>query len=100
MADRRYTLSNAADNDLEQLYDRGIDEYGLKAADAYYDGLIARFHAIAETPLQWQAVDHIRAGYRRSVYRAHSIYYRVDGDVALIIRILGRQDPKSQLPEH
>lgn len=35
MVERRYTLTNAADNDLEQLYERGIDEYGLQAADAY-----------------------------------------------------------------
>ena len=31
-------------------------------------------------------------GLRRSVYQSHSIYYRVDPDEIVIIRILGQQD--------
>jgi len=40
----------------------------------------------------YQAVDDIRAGYRRSVCGIDSIYYRVDGDTVEIMNILGRQD--------
>jgi toxin ParE1/3/4 len=75
MPDRRYRLSEAADADLESLYEWGIDRFGVNAADRYFEGLIARLGEIADTPQLWPEVDHIRAGYRRSVYVAHAIYY-------------------------
>jgi toxin ParE1/3/4 len=65
MVDGRYHLTQAADADLERLYEWGIDRFGVKVADEYYDGLIARLTQIANTPQLWQEVDHIRAGYRR-----------------------------------
>lgn len=99
MHDRRYQLSEAADADLERLYEWGIDRYGMKAADQYYDGLIARLSQIADSPHLWQGVDHIRAGYRRSVYAAHSIYYRVAANGVLIVRVLGRENPQVSLPK-
>ena len=50
-------------------------------------------------PQLWPEVDHIRAGYRRSVYVAHSIYYRVEANGVMIVRVLGRQNPQTGLPE-
>ncbi|WP_337188841.1 type II toxin-antitoxin system RelE/ParE family toxin [Phenylobacterium sp.] len=97
MPDRRYRLSRAADADLERLYEWGVDRYGMDAADQYYDGLTARLGQIADSPQVWQGVDHIRAGYRRSVYGAHSIYYCVEADGVLIARVLGRENPQSNL---
>jgi toxin ParE1/3/4 len=87
-----YRLSNRADEDLSRLYEYGILYYGQERADRYYNGLIARFEELAENPRFGQAVDHIRPGYRRSVYGRHSIYYRIDPDEIVIVRILGRQD--------
>jgi toxin ParE1/3/4 len=99
MPDRRYRLSEAADVELESLYEWGIDRFGVNSADRYYDGLIVRFGEIADTPQLWPEVDHIRAGYRRSVYVAHSIYYRVEANGVMIVRVLGRQNPQTGLPE-
>jgi len=42
----------------------------------------------------YQAIDHIRQGYRHSVYQVHSIYYKIDRDFVLIVRILGRENPE------
>lgn len=99
MANRRYHLSEAADADLERLYEWGIDRHGVNAADQYYDGLIVRLGQIADSPQLWQGVDHIRAGYRRSVYSAHSIYYRIEDNGVLIMRIIGSENPQTSLPE-
>jgi len=74
----RYRLSEKADEDLSRLYEYGILHYGQHRADRYYDGLIERFAELTENPRLWPAVDHIRSGYRRSVYGRHSIYYRID----------------------
>lgn len=99
MADRRYHLSEAADADLERLYEWGIDRFGMNAADQYYDGLLTRLGEIADSPQSWPEVEHIRVGYRRSVYRAHSIYFRVEDKGVLIVRVLGRQNPQTSLPK-
>ncbi len=89
-----YRLSGKADEDLSRLYEYGMLHHGQERADRYYKGLIERFEEIAAHPQQWQAVDHIRAGYRRSVYGRHAIYYRIDPDAIVVMRILGQQDPQ------
>ncbi len=89
-----YKLNEKADNDLDRLYEHGVLSFGLDQADRYYDGLIDRFSELAENPKLWQAVEHIRIGYRRSVYGVHSIYYRIDGGSVEIMRILGRENPE------
>ena len=89
-----YRLSEKADEDLSRLYEYGVIHYGQDRADRYYDGLIERFEHLTENPRLWPAVDHIRPGYRRSVYERHSIYYRIDQDEIVIVRILGQQDPQ------
>lgn len=83
-----YKLSSAADKDFEQLFEYGIDNFGLSTAKSYVDGLIIKFQTIAEHPLHYQAVDYIRSGYRRSVYGKHAIYYIVSNDCVDIMRIL------------
>ena len=59
----------------------------------------ARFEQLAEQPCMYQAIDYIRPGYRRSVYGSHAIYYRIDGDGVLIVRILRGQDIRVALEE-
>lgn len=36
-------------------------------------------------------------GYRRSVYRAHAIYYQIEDDSIEIMRILGQEDVNTEL---
>src|SRR3546814_17940579 len=87
-----YSLSQLAAEDIRRLYRHGIEKFGLAQADGYLDGLFSRFDAIAESPALYPRVDHIRPGYRRSVYGVHSIYYRAEGTGVEIMRILGRED--------
>ena len=54
--------------------------------------MMQRFAKLAEQPKLYPTVDHIRAGYRRSVYGSHSIYYRIESQGIVIVRILGQQD--------
>jgi len=90
-----YKFSVEAEGDLEGIYYRVVVEFGLQQADDYYDGLVQRFQRIAETPLMYPDVSYIREGYRRSVYGVHSIYYRIEADHVLIVRIIGQQDTGS-----
>lgn len=92
-----YQLSKRADEDFESIYLFGLLNFGLIQADAYVDGLEERFEQIAAQPDLHPAIDHLKPGYRLSVYQSHSIYYRVDESGVLIIRILRNQDLKTAL---
>ena len=89
-----YRLSKAAKEDLIGIAQYGDEKFGLKQSGRYRDQLKARFSVLADTPLLYPSIDHIRKGYRRSVCGVHSIYYRSEGRGVEIIRVIGRQDPK------
>ena len=88
----RYRLSEDAKMDLARIYWRGVEEFGERQAESYYEALFQRFDELAEAPYKYQSVDHIREGYRRSVCGVESIYYRINGELVEIMRVLGRQD--------
>ena len=93
----RYRLSKAAEEDLIGIALFGDEHFGIAQSNRYRDQLERRFSALAEQPLLYPAVDHLREGYRRSVCGVHSIFYRIDGKVVEVIRILKNQDPQKQL---
>ena len=90
-----YSLSKAAAEDFENIFDYGIDTFGLEQAVVYQTGMKMRFDELANQPMLYTAVDHIKNGYRRSVFGSHSIYYRIEQQGVEIVRILGRQDPSA-----
>jgi len=92
-----YKLNKEAENNVIQLYRYGILNFGLDKANSYYEGLFERFEVLAQNPFLYGSVDHIRLGYRLSVYRKHSIYYRVNGNEVQIMGVLGRQNPTKYL---
>lgn len=94
-----YELTQAADQDFENIFEFGIDTFGLEQAVVYQTGMKMRFEEIAGNPTMYNAVDHIKKDHRRSVFGSHSIYYTVENDGIKIIRILGRQDPNKALSE-
>ena len=92
-----YKLNQAAAEDIEHLFEYGIDNFGVTAARSYVNGLTHHFKNIAETPLHYQVVEHIKIGYRRSVYRQHSIYYRINKLNVDIMRILRSENLSNAL---
>lgn len=74
------------------MYIYGVLSFGLEQTESYTAGLIDHFAILGDAPLLYMAVDEIRTSYRRSVYRAHSIYYRIAGDGVEIVRVPGRED--------
>ena len=90
----RYSLTNQADADFQAIFEYGIDRFGLQQAEKYQREMIQRFQEVARNPLHYPSVaEEIREGYRRSVFNAHSIYFRIDDEQSiLIVRILGMQN--------
>ena len=87
-----YRLTEAAKADLRRIYRFGFERFGEVEADNYYAGPFDRFDSIAENPNQYPAVDHIRQGYRRCVYRSDSVYFRVTDEGVEIMRVIGMQE--------
>ena len=87
-----YKLAPQAEEDLYRIWLYGVRQWGMDAADKYLRAFHERFEAIAARPLRYPAVDHIRKGYRRSVLRGESIYFRIDGETIEVMAILGQQD--------
>jgi toxin ParE1/3/4 len=94
-----YRLTRAAVADYRELYLYGIDNFGEQQADRYCAGLDGLLDELTRHPKRGAPVDHIRRGYRRAVYQSHSVYYRLDDEGILIVRILGQQDTGAQLPD-
>ncbi len=92
-----YRLSHDAETDLIRIHQRGVREFGEARADQYFQEFFQGFEELGRNPLLYPAVDNIRAGYRRSVCGVDSIYYRINGQIVEIMRILGRQDVEESL---
>ena len=87
-----YKLSVDAENDLIRIHQYGVIKHGETQADKYYFDFFDRFEKIAEQPYLYQAVDHIREGYRHSVCGVDTIYYRIEGNTIEIMNVLGQQN--------
>lgn len=92
-----YNLNKKARADLRDIYRYGLFHFGEYQADLYYEALFDCFENISQNPYLYQAVDDIRKGYRRCVYKSHSIYYYVKSERVEIMRILSAQDPTNEL---
>lgn len=87
-----YKLSNAAKQDLIRIHHFGVDKFGLKQADTYFNSFFDYFEMISNNPYSFQEVDHIRTGYRRCPVGSDTIYFRVNQDIVEIMVIIGKQE--------
>ncbi len=90
-----YKLSNEAKDDLIRIHHYGVEKFGEKQAEHYFNTFFKYFELIAERPLSFQSVDFIKKGYRRCPCGADTIYYRIVDDIVEIMAIIGWQDVKS-----
>ena len=88
----KYKLSNTAKNDLIRIYQYGLESFGEKQAEKYFDSFFDHFDTIANRPYSFEAVDYIKRGYRRCPCGVDTIYFRIKNEVVEIMAIIGRQD--------
>ncbi len=84
-----YKLSNAAAQDIEEILEQSLAEFGLAQTENYYDSLTNCLKLLADNPEMGRAADEIRPGYRRFPHKSHLVFYRVvrKHDI-LVVRIL------------
>jgi toxin ParE1/3/4 len=88
-----YSLSEAAAEDLREIAQYTVRAFGVRQAKAYGDGLRGCFTAMVENPFIGRSYDRIRPGLRCFDHKSHAIYYILQDNGVLIVRVLHvRQD--------
>jgi toxin ParE1/3/4 len=84
-----YRLSNAATQDLEEILEQSLAEFGLPQTENYYTSLTRCLELLADNPEAGRSAEEIRPGYRRFPHKSHLIFYRPTGKhTILVVRIL------------
>lgn len=83
-----FRLTPAALRDLEGIWHYTVQQWGVAQAERYLDALNASFESLAQAPRSAPACDHIRPGYRRYGAERHAVYYRVEADTVIVVRVL------------
>ncbi len=87
-------LSRKAEADLESLIEYTVERFGIRQARIYCESIFRAFDLLCESPNLGTNQGHILPNMRRLTHESHGIYYRVDGNDVVIVRILGPgQDP-------
>ena len=84
---KRLEVSVDADADLFDILAYGTAIHGEAASDAYYTGLSDVFAFLCEFPLAGQIEEKVGLNLRRWRYRQHRIFYRMDNDSVVIMRV-------------
>lgn len=88
----KYKLSNEAKNDLIRIHHFGVEKFGIRQADKYFHSFFDQFEIITQRPFSFEAVNHLKNGYRRCVFGSDNIYFKMNGDHIEIMTIIGSQD--------
>jgi len=86
MADLR--LSRRAASDLAEIADYTISEFGIDQARLYRDQFQACFQSLLDNPQLGRSAGEVALGLRRIRQQAHVVFYRVEQDRLLIVRVL------------
>jgi toxin ParE1/3/4 len=88
-----YRLSTAAESDIQVLFQSSQLMFGARQTDLYMAGLGRAFQNLAETPGMGRRADELKAGFFRSRYQSHVIFYTREPSRIVIQRVLhGRMD--------
>lgn len=81
-------LSSAARADLVGIRIYSNQQFGGDTADAYFLGFDDAFDLLGRHPKAGEAKAKLGKGIRCLMHRKHRIFYQVDGEVVLIVRVV------------
>ncbi len=84
----RLRLTAAARADLVQIRTYSLQEFGPEVADVYFRGFNQAFTLLRERPYAGVARPELGESVRCLTQRRHRLFYRLEDDLVLIIRIL------------
>ncbi|MEM1133594.1 MAG: type II toxin-antitoxin system RelE/ParE family toxin [Pseudomonadota bacterium] len=90
-------FANAAIADLDEIDDYSIEQFGEDAAQSYMHGFKEAFAQLQDYPRSGQPATELGKSMRCLTHRRHRIFYRIEAEQVLILRILHKaMDAKRQ----
>lgn len=83
-----YEITKLAEQDLEDIFDYTVEQFGLEQAVIYVSEFEAAFEGLAVNSKLGRERAEIRKGLRSLVKGSHVIFYRIVRKKVRIIRIL------------
>jgi toxin ParE1/3/4 len=87
-----------AENDLMKIFEYTAKNWGVNQAEKYQDELFAGMLLITKQEQLSKEYSYTQIAYRKLHVKRHLIFYRVEDETCLIVRILhDRMDTKKHL---
>ena len=83
-----WTIRAAAKADLSEIWQRGVDNWGIEQVDRYIDGLFALFDLLADFPELSRLSSEFAPPVRIHPSGAHLVVYVLEGQGIQIVRVL------------
>lgn len=94
------SFTNAAEADLMEIDEFSVAHFGEHAGETYMRGFTEAFSQIAQHPQSGRASESYGAGVRCLIHKRHRIFYRIENDGVLVLRILHQaRDARSRLED-
>ena len=85
----RYSISEKANQDIENIWLYTFENWSLEQADRYYNLILDEIEFISENFESGKSADYIKKGYRSSIVKSHIIFYKKSRrNIVEIIRVL------------
>ncbi len=98
MAPHQLVIAPAAKNDLKEIYQYGLRQWGQAQSENYLSTIKNQFWLLTEQPLMGPERLELLPDVRSLPIESHTLFYRVTANRIEIICVLhGRQDPKRHL---
>ena len=98
MASRQLVIAPAARNDLKEIYQYGLRQWGPAQSESYLSTIKNQFWLLTQQPLIGTERPELLPDTRSLPVESHTLFYRVTTNRVEIIRVLhGRQDPQRHL---
>ena len=98
MARHQLVIAPAAKNDLKDIYQYGLRQWGKVQSESYLSTIKNQFWLLTQQPLIGTERPELLPDTRSLPVESHTLFYRVTTNRVEIIRVLhGRQDTKRHL---
>lgn len=93
-----YRFTQRAEHDLEEIIDYTLQQWGAHQTNSYIDNLEDQCRLLADNPRLGVRRDEIRDGLFSFPYESHILYYVMDSNDIVIVRVLHQgMDPMKHL---
>ena len=98
MPAHQLVIAPAAKNDLKDIYQYGLRQWGQTQSDSYLTIIKDQFWSLTEQPLMGIEPPELLPDIRSLPIQSHTLFYQATKKRVEIIRVLhGRQDPQRHL---